>query len=447
MSEIDRITAEIEELRATVKANSHLPIDNAGIVSLNNQITALIHRLTTLEEKIKSNASSQEVPTTDCTTKLVGHEIADINQAFKTDLGFKIPLESFKYVKQFPSVFELGEWTHSGSVLSWIQHNLVGDSEHSVISLDSAWEGILQGFLQGLTFYRDQHDPSSLPRERPDLTVVYNHCIVLKSEAIRDEKDMGDAELSLTTKFKGNAYKMFPMSSTIIGVCSSKSLIKIFKVFYNHELNQYESLLFPNASYRVDFVEQRVRFLVDIVKLLKWIYTVRPLETFHLVPNVRTPTNNHHYVTWNGISIIKEFVRNKNIDLQHIKTIYTSKLPNVEYGEVLENTYPPSIRIDRIGRPLKVAIANGFSKELALQHVEAGIQQLRSLNLGHGDISLNNIFVDDQNIAFLDDLEYAAPLGHIIPKERRPTDQSNVRKIEDFDAWRFGQLRVEIERL
>lgn len=62
MSEIDRITAEIEELRATVKANSHLPIDNAGIVSLNNQITALIHRLTILEEKIKSNASSQGIP-------------------------------------------------------------------------------------------------------------------------------------------------------------------------------------------------------------------------------------------------------------------------------------------------------------------------------------------------------------------------------------------------
>ena len=64
-----------------------------------------------------------------------------------------------------------------------VGHNLIGNSEHSVISLDSNWEGILQGFLPGLTFYRDQHDPSSVPNARPDLTIVHKHCIVLKVEA------------------------------------------------------------------------------------------------------------------------------------------------------------------------------------------------------------------------------------------------------------------------
>ena len=57
-----------------------------------------------------------------------------------------------------------------------------------------------------------------------------------------------------------------------------------------------------------------------------------------------------------------------------------------------------------------------FNKDIAYQHIQAGLEQLRSLGLGHGDIKVNNIFVDDTNIAFLDDLEYCTPLGTIIPK-------------------------------
>ena len=259
---------------------------------------------------------------------------------------------------------------------------------------------------------------------------------------------MEEAELSLTNKFKGKAYKTFPVSSAIIGVCSSATLIKIFKISYNHELKQYESALFANGEYRVEFLQERVRFLVDIMKLLRWIYTVnQPLESFHLIPNVRTPTHNHHYVTWNGISIIKEFKGKGSIDLKHIAKVYEANLPNVEHGEVIAGVFPPSIRINRIGKTLNQAISNGFNKDTAYQHIRAGLEQLRELGLGHGDIKMNNIYVDDNDVAFLGDLEYCAPLGTIIPTERRPANVTNVRKIEEFDSWRLSQLKLDLEKM
>lgn len=373
--------------------------------------------------------------------KLVRRGGADMNRALQEELGFKIPITDLDYVTQFPDAFEYGKWTHSGSVVAWLDHNLIDNSEYSVISLDSNWEGILQGFLPGLTFFRDQHGPSS------DLTIVHKRCIVLKAEAKKDEKDM-EEEVTLTNKFQGKAYKMFPVSSAIIGVCSSATLIKIFKISYNHELKQYESALFANGEYRVEFLQERVRFLVDIMKLLRWIYTVnQPLESFQLIPNVRTPTNNHHYVTWNGIAIIKEFNGKVSIDLKHIEKVYKASLPNVGHGEVIAGVYPLSIRIYRIGKTLTQAISNGFNKDTAYRHIQAGLEQLRELDLGHGDIKMNNIFVDDNDVAFLDDLEYCAPLGTIIPKERRPANITNVRNIEEFDAWRLGQLKLDLAKM
>ncbi|MBS0646964.1 MAG: hypothetical protein JSR97_10310 [Verrucomicrobia bacterium] len=379
---------------------------------------------------------------------MIGRGITNIDRALNEELGFKIPVLDPDYVRRFPQVFEYGRISHNGSVLSWLEHHLIGSSEHSVVSLDSAWEGIMQSFLKGLSFYRDQHDPSSLPYERPDLTVVYNNCIVLKAEAKLKELDMEDAELSLTSKFQGKAYQMFPRSSpSIIGVCTSETLAKIFKVSYNFELQRYESVLLPNAVYRVQLLEDRVNFLVDMLKLLKWVCTVnQPIESFHLVPNVRTPTSNRHYITWNGRSIIKEF-KGRVVDLQYIQRIYQQHLANVEYGEVFPNRSIPTIQIDRIGRRLKDAIAKGYSKQTALEHVEAGMKQLHQLGLGHGDISLNNVFVDDQGIAFLDDLEYSAPVDSIVARQRRPPDASNRMTLGEFDLWKFDQLKVEIAKL
>jgi predicted unusual protein kinase regulating ubiquinone biosynthesis (AarF/ABC1/UbiB family) len=114
---------------------------------------------------------------------------------------------------------------------------------------------------------------------------------------------------------------------------------------------------------------------------------------------------------------------------------------------VIDGVYPPSIRINRVGKTLIHAISTGFNKDIAYQHIQAGLEQLRSLGLGHGDIKVNNIFIDDNDIAFLDDLEYCASLGTIIPEERRPAAVTNVRKIEEFDAWRLSQLKLHLEIL
>lgn len=380
---------------------------------------------------------------------MVGNGVDNIDAALQQNLGFKVPIISPKYVTQFPDVFEVGDCNFSGSVLSWVEHNLIGSSEHSVVSLDSAWEGILLGFLPGLTCYRDQHDPSSLPYERPDVTIVHNNCVVLKVEAKIKELDMNDAEMSLTSKFQGDAFTLFPRSSrAIIGVCTSESLVKIYKISYNFETKEYVSKLFPNAIYRVTNLQDRVNFLVDMMKLSKWIFTVdQPIKMFHLVPNVRTTTSNRHYITWNGKSIIKEF-KGRIVDLQYIERIYKETLQNVEHGEVLSYEPPQAIRIHRVGRRLKDAIRNGFSKETALKHIQDGIFQLHNIGFGHGDVSLNNVCVDDNNIAFLDDLEYAAPIGTSIPKKRKPPSRAaDKMSIEEFDLWRFNEMKVQMATL
>jgi hypothetical protein len=94
-------------------------------------------------------------------------------------------------------------------------------------------------------------------------------------------------------------------------------------------------------------------------------------------------------------------------------------------------------------------MSEGFNKSTALQHVVAGLEQLRSVHLGHGDIDIDNVFVDDNGVAFLDGLEYCAPLGTTVPQERRPptTLAASVRNIEEFDAWRLGELKTALEKL
>ena len=342
-------------------------------------------------------------------------------------------------------------------MLAWLQHNIIGSGELAVIALDSNWQAIVQGFLPGISFYRDEHDSlSSLPsHERcDDLTALYSDAIVLTCVATKDELDIHDAMSSMTNKFQEDAYKMFPeSSSTIIGVCSSPTLIVIFKIVYNRETRRYQSSLFPNAYYRVQHLQGRINFLVDILKLMKWVKTVtRPIESFHLVPNVRRQTSSQHYVTWNGIAIIKEFTRKPTIDLTNIKKLCDLRLLNVEHGDVIsDNTNTATIRINRIGKPLLHVLAERLiTYDKAIEHIEAGIAQLREIGLAHGDIQMRNIFVDVNGVVFLSDLEYCAPLGSIIPPTRRPREGRNVcnvSKIEDFDQWKLSQLRVEIAKL
>lgn len=179
-TELEKVQDKIVALKAKLARaeETGLPINDPGVVALRNEITEIRKKENLLRAQSYTLVLARAV-TIDCTAKLFGKGIADIHRAFNEDLGFKIPLESARYVEMFPNVFEFGDWSHSGSVLSWLQHNLVGNSVHSVVSLDSAWEGILQGFLPGLTFY---------PRERPDHTIiVHNHCIVMKVEAKKDE--------------------------------------------------------------------------------------------------------------------------------------------------------------------------------------------------------------------------------------------------------------------
>lgn len=107
----------------------------------------------------------------------------------------------------------------------------------------------------------------------------------------------------------------------------------------------------------------------------------RPVKSFHLVPYRRTRTTNQHFVTWNGISIIKEFKHNLSA-LPLMNHIYRLNLPHVEHGCMNDLD---SVEIIRIGDPLTTKLRQGFTKNVAIEHIQSGIQQLHDAGFAHGD--------------------------------------------------------------
>eukprot|EP01040_Poterioochromonas_malhamensis_P003281 gene3281-3498_t len=221
--------------------------------------------------------------------------ISDLADALTEFLPFKIPIlpSHALYEEKYPSVFE------------------IGSSECEVE--DHNWQKILKTFIPSLIVYADQHDSSSLTYRRPNITMMHRDAIVLKVESRLEETDLSKAEAELISKFQGNAYHLFPYPSySIIGIVTSSTVAKIFRITYDPQSNTYcSNPLSNNSEYRIEHEEHRVQFLVDIIKLSRWINQVtRPVKSFHLVPYRRTRTTNQHFVTWNGISIIKEFRHN-----------------------------------------------------------------------------------------------------------------------------------------
>jgi serine/threonine protein kinase len=170
----------------------------------------------------------------------------------------------------------------------------------------------------------------------------------------------------------------------------------------------------------------------------------RPIKRFHLIPHVRKKTNNRHFVTWNGLSIIKEFKHNYHA-LELISKIYDLKLPNVEHGQVLAKSQ--SIEITRVGVKLSTRIKEGYCKEQAVAQIKLGIEQLHQNGYAHGDISLDNIFVDDANVVFLDDLEYVCLKTTEVPPAKLPHGRERMMTMEQYDLMRCDFVELEIRKL
>lgn len=244
----------------------------------------------------------------------------------------------------------------------------------------------------------------------------------------------------LINKFHPNAYRLFPRGcNRIPGIvtCRNRAYIRCIE-FFNGRFSQRDV-----DVYRLDNLTDRVRIIVDIFKLCRWITTqLLPIEAFHLVPGVRTRTRYGHHVTWIDNGIMKEWNHRSigRIPMDTIRQIYALNLPNVEHGV----TNHKSITITRIGDQLRSAIrTRDLDKVTVFNEVVMAVQQLHANGIAHCDICVDNVFVDEKNVVFLGDLEYCQLMDLPSPRDIRRADV-RASTGEELDNIQLQHFRDEL---
>ena len=352
-------------------------------------------------------------------------------------------------VRQYPLIFEYGKAEYNYSVDSFISHDELGDGEGAAVRLDREWLLPFQNCL-GATIYQDQHDPSSRVRSRPDYTVGYSGAIVLKVESKGTEHDMTLAHAELTAKFHPAAFGQFPSPySSIFGVVSCPSKIEIYLLSFDRFTQIFTTTPIEGGTFNVRAVpSERIRFVQVVFNILRWLRSIHgPHDKFHLTPGVRSSTPNGHHVTYLAGGIFKEYSSSTDIrQISYMGVVYEAKLPNVEWGRVM-NIGNRTVMITRIGTMLSTAIANRrTTKQAAEDGVRAGLDQLHNLGYAHCDIKVANVFVDSDNIVFLDDIEYLTPATDTEWERPFPSDQNRPATARDLDDYQFELFRTELLR-
>ena len=368
-----------------------------------------------------------------------GYKCSSIEEYFNKHLEFKILVTRKEYVDQFPTVFELGLCQYKSYVDAWLDHLITGDSEYTVVGIDSLWFVVMDACCPGIVFYRDQKDKSSKTRLRPDSTMFVNGAIFAKVEEKASSIDLDQAAIELCSKFDKNAGKLFPLESDkILGITASRDTIRMYSIGYQSGSGKFVSTLLK--AYNVNFLEERVSFIYDVFRFMRFVARITgPKETFHLKPDIRMPTTNGHHIKWTNEGLIKEYHEISATQMARIQTVYQQRLPNVEYGDIFDER---TVIVKRIGYTLLDALSKQLiSRDEALIHVLAGIEQLHSLGLAHCDIKTHNVFVDTKapHIAFLDDLEYLTPLAD------KPLNFPEYgRTAKDYDMEGYTSLRSDL---
>jgi hypothetical protein len=287
---------------------------------------------------------------------------------------------------------------------------------------------------------------------RPDFTAMKSGILVLKCEAKVRTQDLLHAQEELAAKFHPTAFRLFPRDivsipalTTAIGKACLCSLTYHNACYNVKALDEYD-FRGPNG------LSERVRFIVDMVKIARWILTLEhPQGIFHLPPGVRVETRNHNHVTFLAVGILKEFKDSSCVPV--IGKIYEQvreikerevviKLPNIEWGK--QNC--TSITIERVGLRLSQAIREQeMSKEYVFAQVSSAVAQLHSIGYAHCDICIQNIFVDSTGI-FLGDLEYCRPLTDAAPTTLARSN-ARARTAEDLDNLQLQALQDELARM
>jgi hypothetical protein len=202
----------------------------------------------------------------------------------------------------------------------------------------------------------------------------------------------------------------------------------------------------------------RVQFLEMLFKIMRWMSALMgPQSSFHLKPGIRIRTPNGHHVCWIKEGLIKEYNR-KTMDNRQLNLIdhvysHSPALLHVESGRVVNHSKRECL-ITRLGHKLSsstMARAH-LSKDDLIQQVQNGLDELHSLGLAHCDLSLNNVFIDDAGVVFLDDLEYLSPLNDppaIVNPNRLPhgTVGASVKTAVELDNLQFQRFKSDVWNL
>jgi hypothetical protein len=103
----------------------------------------------------------------------------DLSTVLVSNLAYKIAVTQVKFVESHSDTFELGDCEYGVAVDALLQHILVGNvgsSEMTTVSRNADFLKIFD-ICCGYMVYRDQVDPSSIIRKRPDDTVVTAGCV------------------------------------------------------------------------------------------------------------------------------------------------------------------------------------------------------------------------------------------------------------------------------
>ena len=207
-------------------------------------------------------------------------------------------------------------------------------SEIAVVSLDYLWQQTIDKVCNLKIYLNDKHDSSQI-RLRPNFVAMASQKMLLvKGEAKKASSgDLSVATSGLTKKYYPDAYKLFPQGcNSIPSIVTSDFEASIRAISYvSNRFVQTEV-----KTYKLDELNERVDFIVDIFKICHWIHSQKanPQAAFHLVPEIRTKTRNDNHVTWLKDGIEKEFSASRAVPLETIGVIYSHKLPNIEHGSV-----------------------------------------------------------------------------------------------------------------
>jgi hypothetical protein len=400
---------------------------------------------------------SDPVPWFSIVDALAAHRCPELSTALNSPLQFRIPTVNKELVSRYGDTFQLADSEYKYVLEEKMRGVSVGggDSETTVVIDNGGWlKLIILSFSGGIVTYFNDKDASSVVRLRPEVVLYRNGAMFMKIEQKASQHDLMIAREELVDKLSNDACRVFPRGAgSMIGLASAGKLIDLVAITHvRHRV--FECQL--QAQFNVESLEGRVKFLVSLVKLLRYVVTVDgPNSSFHLVPGIRRKTPTRHHITWIREGLLKEFRHLQSPQqMEWIKSIYDAKLDHVEFGEIQD--FRGVTLVQRIGRTLKDCIRdNTVSKQAAYDQIEMGIRELHAVGFAHCDICVSNCFVDDVNgptpVVFLVDLEYVRPVDMPSPphphNSRLPLGTVLPPTAEELDRLQLQTIRLEIARL